>query len=489
MTLHPKISKGGKYSMKKKLLSALLSTAMVASLLVGCGGSDNNTSDSTADNSAATDSSTTDDSAATDTAADDTATDTASDSAEGGDKFYIYSWNTEVQERLAYVYEVYPEIESRIEYVNVGDSAVYQEKIDQLLQTPDAEDYPDMIAFEAGYIMKYTNSDFTIPVTDCGITDADLAEMYPYTITIATDQRDGSLKGVSWQACPGAFIYRADLAESLLGVKSPEEMQAKIGSWDDFLATAREIKEKSGDATRILSSNGDVVNTFMSNKTDPWVSSDGVFHMDPSMEEYMDVVKTLEQEDLTQKTTQWSDEWNAGPSTDAVFGYFGCTWFLHWTIKPNCGGEAVGEGTYGSWNMCEGPAPYYWGGTWFGATAGCSDTELAGKIMKALCCDTEVMTKVSEETLDYVNNKTAMKTLSDAGKGAYDFLGGQDFIAVFSPLAENVDVSWMSAYDQKVNELLDTQVTAYAKGEKDKETAIADFKTAVTEAYPAVTVE
>ena len=60
-----------------------------------------------------------------------------------------------------------------------------------------------------------------------------------------------------------------------------------------------------------------------------------------------------------------------------------------------------------------------------------------------------------------------MKNLSDAGKGAYDFLGGQDFIAVFSPLAEDVDVSWMCAYDQKVNELLDTQVTAYARGDKD----------------------
>ncbi|MCM1241387.1 MAG: hypothetical protein NC314_00980, partial [Roseburia sp.] len=435
------------------------------------------------------------DDAAADTSADDAAADTSADdaaadtSAAGGDKFYIYSWNTEVQERLAYVYEVYPEIEDRIEYVNVGDSAIYQEKIDQLLQTPDAEDYPDMIAFEAGYIMKYTNSDFTIPVTDCGITDADLTEMYPYTITIATDQRDGSLKGVSWQACPGSFIYRSDLAESLLGVTSPEEMQAKIGSWDDFLATAREIKEKSGDATRILSSNGDVVNTFMSNKTDPWVTSDGVFHMDAAMEEYMDVVKTLEQEDLTQKTAQWSDEWNAGPSTDAVFGYFGCTWFLHWTIKANCGGEAAGEGTYGLWNMCQGPAPFYWGGTWFGATAGCSDTELAGTIMRTLCCDTAVMEKLSEETLDYVNNKAAMKNLSDAGKGAYDFLGGQDFISIFAPLAEDVDVSWMSAYDQKVNELLDTQVTAYAKGEKDKDTAIADFKTAVAEAYPAVTVE
>ncbi|MBD5501912.1 MAG: hypothetical protein HDR10_12055 [Lachnospiraceae bacterium] len=470
--------------MKKKLLSALLSVAMISSLLVGCGGgnAETTTEEAPAQTEAEAPAQTEAEAPAQTEA--EAPADTAS-----GDKFYIYSWNTELQERLAYVFEANPGMEERVEYVNVGDSSVYQEKIDQLLQTPDAEDYPDMIAFEAGYIMKYTNSDYTLPVTDCGLTDADLSEMYPYTITIATDQRDGSLKGVSWQSCPGSFMYRTDLAESLLGVTSPEEMQAKINSWDAFLDTAREIKEKSGDATRILSSNGDVVNTFMSNKTQPWVTSDGVFHMDDAMLEYMDVVKTLESEDLTQKTTQWAEEWNAGPAGDSVFGYFGCTWFLHWTIKANCGGAAVGEGTYGLWNMCQGPAPYYWGGTWLGATAGCSDTALAGQIMKSLCCDTEVMTKMSEETLDYVNNKTAMKTLSDAGKGAYDFLGGQDFIAVFSPLADEVDVSWMCAYDQKVNELLDTQVTAYSTGEKDKDTAVADFKAAVAEAYPSVTVE
>lgn len=471
--------------MKKKVISVLLSTAMVASLLAGCGSGSDSAAPAADDGAAATEEAPAEEAAAEEAPAEDAAADTAA----SGDKFYIYSWNTELQERLKFVTDAHPELADRIEYVNVGDSAIYQEKIDQLLQTPDAEDYPDMIAFEAGYIMKYTNSDFTLPVTDCGVTEADLSEMYPYTITIATDKRDGSLKGVSWQACPGSFMYRTDLAESILGVTSPEEMQAKIGSWDDFLDTAREIKEKSGDATRILSSNGDVTEVFKSNKTEPWVDDAGVFHMDPAMEEYMDVVKVLEQEDLTQKTTTWSDEWNAGPSTDAVFGYFGCTWFLHWTIKANCGGSAVGEGTYGLWNMCQGPVPYYWGGTWLGATAGCSDKEMAGTIMKALCCDTEIMTKMSEETLDYVNNKAAMKTLSDAGKGAYDFLGGQDFIAVFSPLAEDVDVSWMSAYDQKVQELMQTQLDAYAAGEKDKDTAIADFKAAVADAYPGVTVE
>ncbi|WMC93668.1 hypothetical protein [Kineothrix sp. MB12-C1] len=460
--------------MKKRVLSALLSLTMVAGLLAGCG------------QSAPT--------ATTEAPAEEKAEAVKEEvPAEGGetstDKFYIYSWNTELGERLQYVYDAYPEIADRIEYVNVGDDSVYQEKVDQLLQTPDAPDYPDLIAFEAAYIMKYTNSDYTLPVTDLGITDEDLAQMYPYTLTIATDQRDNSLKGLSWQSCPGSFIYRTDLAEKYLGVTSPEEMQAKIGTWEAFLDTAREIKEKSGDATRMLSSNGDVVNAFLSNKTQPWVDKEGVFHMDDAMLEYMDIVKVLETEDLTQKTTQWSEEWNAGPSSDSVFGYFGCTWFLHWTIKANCGGEAVGEGTYGLWNMAQGPAPYYWGGTWLGATAGCSDKELAGKIMKALCTDTEIMTKMSEETLDYVNNKAAMKTLSDAGKGSYDFLGGQDFISIFSPLAEDVDVSWMSAYDQKVNALLDTQVIEYSLGNKDKDTAVADFKTAVAEAYPAVTVE
>ena len=94
-----------------------------------------------------------------------------------------------------------------------------------------------------------------------------------------------------------------------------------------------------------------------------------------------------------------------------------------------------------------------------------------------------------EETLDYVNNKAAMQALSDEGKGAYEFLGGQDFISAFLPLAEKVDVSWMSAYDQKVNDLLGTQIEQYQLGEKDLETAIKDFETSVKEQYPNITIE
>ena len=472
--------------MKKKIVSLVLSAAMTCSLLAGCGAA--NQPAAPAADAATEEAAPAAEETAEAPAAEETA-EAAPAADASGEKFYIYSWNTELQDRLEYVFEVYPELRDQVVYVNVGDDKVYQEKIDGLLQAPDTEEYPDMIAFEAAYIMKYTNSDYTLPITDLGLTEADLSEMYPYTIDIAKDKRDGSIKGLSWQSCPGSFMYRTDLAEKYLGVTSPEEMQAKVDTWDKFIETAKELKEASNDATRILSSNGDVSNVFYANKTQPWVDDAGVFHMDDAMKEYMEISKTLETEDLTQKTTTWTDAWNAGPSTDDVLGYFGCTWFLHWTIKANCGGEKVGEGTYGLWNMCQGPAPYYWGGTWLGATKDCSNKEVAGKIMKALCTDTDVMKKMSEETLDYVNNKAAMQALSDEGKGSYEFLGGQDFISVFMPLADKVDVSWMSAYDQKVNDLLGTQIEQYQLGEKDLDTAIKDFEASVKEQYPNITIE
>ncbi|SFR63474.1 hypothetical protein [Anaeromicropila populeti] len=403
--------------------------------------------------------------------------------------FYIYSWNTELEDRLQYFKDKYPEYTDRIQYVNIGDSAIYQEKIDGLLGSPDSAEYPDLFALEADYIKKYVNSDYTLDVADLGITADDYANQYAYTLTIPTNQSTGAIQALSWQACPGSMMYRRSLAKTYLGTDEPDKVQEFVSDWDKFFETARTINEKSGGATKILSGNDDIVKVYLATKTKPWVDENSVFSIDDNMLAYFDAYKTLEEEDLTNKTSQWTEQWNANCANDSTFAYFGCTWFLHWTIKANCGGEKVGEGTYGDWAMCQGPAPYYWGGTWLAATANCSDKQLAGLIMKTLTCDTETMNKMADETLDYVNNKEAVQQLIDAGKGPYEFLGGQDFLSVFSPLAENVDVSWMSAYDQKINEQLDIQVKAYANGEKDKDAAIADFKAGVADMYPTLTVE
>lgn len=463
----------GGHEMKRKILAYGLITSMLVGTLAGCGISDS----------------------AFDVQMDGSFGKMTDDSE---DKFYIYSWNDELQSRLEYVYEVYPELRDKIEYVNVGDAEMYQRKVDRSLRTPDAEDYPDMIAFEAAYIMKYTNSDYTLPITDLGVTDSDLAEMYPYSLDVARDKRNGNIKGLSWQSCPGAFMYRADLAKKYLGVNSPEQMQARISTWDDFLAVGEELKEKSGDSLRILSSNLDIKNVFTANKSLPWVDNNDNLNIDDSMIEYLEVANALEQQDLTWKTGTWTDEWSKDAASDRVFGYFGCTWFLHWTIKSNCGATFNDDGsvdtsqpmgTYGKWNMCQGPMPYYWGGTWLGATAECSDKEIAGKIMKTLCCNTDVMTKLAGETMDYVNNKKAMKTLADQGKGTYEFLGGQDYINAFLPLADDVDVSWMCAYDETLNDLFEVYLQDYQKGGKEIDDTLNEFKNAVRDTFPRLNVK
>lgn len=458
---------------KSKRALALIMALTMSTAIWGCGSNNENASTNDASEEPAA-------SAEASAATDDTAE---------GEKFYVYSWNTEVGDRLQYFKDAYPEEGARIEYVNIGDSTIYQEKIDALLQQTDSKEYPDLFAAEADYIKKYVNSDNTLAVKDLGITDADMENMYDYTLTIPTDQRNGEVKGLSWQACPGSMMYRSDLASSLLGVDSPEAMQEKVKDWDTFLATAKEINEKSGGATKILSGPDDVSRVFLSNKETAWVDADSNFVIDDQVLKYMDVYKTLVDEKLTNDTTQWTEQWNANCANDSTFAYFGCTWFLHWTIKANCGGEKVGEGTYGKWAMCQGPSTYYWGGTWLCAGANCSDPELAGLIMKTLCCDTDTMYNIASDTLDYVNNKASVQKMIDDEKGAYEFLGGQDFLAVFSPLAEKVDVSWMSAYDQKINTALDTQVKAFAAGEKDKDKAVEDLKAAVKNDYPAVKVD
>jgi hypothetical protein len=283
-------------------------------------------------------------------------------------------------------------------------------------------------------------------------------------------------------------MYRRSLAEKYLGTQEPEEVQEYFKDWNTLLETARTINENSGGETKLFSGCDDVIRVYMAGRESAWVT-DGKLVVDQAMLDYMDFYKTLKTEGLTNDTTQWSEAWQANCASDNTFAYMGCTWFLHWTIKANCGGEAVGEGTFGDWAMCQGPQAYYWGGTWLAATQNCSDPALAKEIMYAICCDTDTMYNICDQTLDYVNNKASIEKMMADGKGAYEFLGGQDFLAVFAPLAETVDVTTMSAYDQNINNAWNVQVEAYANGEKDKDAAIADFKAAVTDTYPDVTAE
>lgn len=488
--------------MKKKMLALALAASMATVSLAGCGGSSTasstdatktETTDTATTDTATKDTETTDTETTTDTAAADTTEEAIPENEVIGnpdaeDAFYIYCWNGDVMNNvIKYVSEKYPEVADRVVYVNTGGSDYYQTKIDALLDDPTNPQYPDMIAMEMDYIQKYTDSDYTLPVSDLGITDADMKNMYQYTIDAATV--DGKVKGLSWQACPGAMMYRRSLAEKYLGTSDPDKVQEFFKDWDTMLATGKKILADSNGATKLFSGVDDVKRVYQAARKNAWYDENSVVSVEDTMLDYMDYAKALKDEGLTNGTDQWADEWTANVNNDNTFAYMGCTWFLQWTLKQNCGGEKVGEGTYGDWAMCAGPQAYYWGGTWLGATAGCSDKEFAGKIMKAGTCDPEIMKNICKVSLDYVNNKEAVASLSAEGAGKFDFLGGQDFLAYFSPLAEKIQLPAMCGEDFYITNAFDAQVTSYVNGEKDKDKAVEDFKAYVVDLYPYLTAE
>ena len=141
--------------MKKKLIGALLCVSMVASMLTGCGGS-NNTANNAATNNASTDEATdAADDAATDEAADDTA------SAEGG-KVYYLNFKPEVDEAWQAIAAEYTEATGVEVKVVTAASGTYEET---LMSEIAKEDAPTL--FQINGPVGYQNwKDYTLDLSD-----------------------------------------------------------------------------------------------------------------------------------------------------------------------------------------------------------------------------------------------------------------------------------------------------------------------------------
>ena len=70
----------------------------------------------------------------------------------------------------------------------------------------------------------------------------------------------------------------------------------------------------------------------------------------------------------------------------------------------------------------------------------------------------------------------ASGTVMAKSNGELDFLGGQNMFDVFVPSNQYANGKNLTQYDETINTKWRDQVRQYAAGEKDKDTAIADFK-------------
>lgn len=408
---------------------------------------------------------------------------------EEGKVVNIYCWNDEFQSRYeAYAADLAEAHGVEVNFVIVAnENNAYQNNLDAaLLAQADAADDEkvDIFLVEADYASKYTKTEYTLDVmADVGLTEEDLADQYQYTKDIVSV--DGVQKGTTWQATPGLFAYRRSIAKEVFGTDDPAEVQEQLSDWEKFDAAAQKAKDAG---YFMLSGFDDAYRTFSNNVSAPWVDGTKIV-IDDNIMKWVDQTKNYTDSGFNNKTSLWAPEWNADQGPDGkVLGFFYSTWGINFTLLGNSladaeGEQAVGNGIYGDYAVCEGPQPYYWGGTWICAAQGTDNLPFIKDVMLRLTCDKDTMKKITEDTQDYTNNQAAMNEIAESDYQS-DFLGGQNHIALFAEAAGKIDMSNISDYDQGLNESFQGAMKDYFEGTVDKDTALENFYKSALEKYP-----
>lgn len=485
--------------MKKRILAAFLASAAVLSF-AGCSSSSTTSSssaDSTSSAAADTDSSAVDtDSSAADT--DSSAADTDTDGDSASTPLTILAWesNSDIKAMVSLFCQETGYVEGT-DIVVTTQGSNGEGARDQYSQYLSGDGDADLMCLEADWILQYINDDtLTAPLSDIGITEDQYSDAYAYTVAIGTNEA-GVLKGASFQAAPGGFLYNAALAEQYLGVTSPEEMQELVKDWDTFQETAAKVYEASGGATSLCATEGGLWQVYQANRTQAWVV-DGALQMDTS-EEFYDIAKSFADNGyLASGVSQWDSSWYAAMKDGTAMGEFASTWGLtsstgsmlsNFTAGAD-GGDSSAESAM--FALCQGPTGYFWGGTWLAVSTKCDNKELAKEFVEFFTVNADTMQKYSEATGDFCNSKTVMKSMVDAGTNSNALLvDGQDQFQILYDQADAIDMDGkITKYDSVIKSHFNTSVQGYIDGTyATKDDAVAAFKTNVKASFPELTVE
>lgn len=491
----------------KRTLALVATLAMAATAFASCGDDKDSSSSSSSSSSEASkveessEDTSEDSSDAQDTTKAEESTGEIADSVgKGGDTFTVAAWNADdvpfliaqwkgldydsIQDDLA------NDAVDGIKFINFGvGGGDASEKYDNLFKSGDDL---DVYFCEADWALKYINDDEkTLPLADLGLGDSDFANIYAYTDEIGKSS-DGVRKGVSWQAAAGGFQYRSDLAQEYLGVTSPEEMQAAIGDWDKFVEAAQTVSEKSSGKTALADTLGGMWQAYACGRTTPWVV-DNALQIDDFCKEFADTAKALWDCGGVTKNGQWTDEWTAAGTNDTCMGYFVSTWGFGSFALDAAGGE--GGATYGKWAVCQGPQPFFWGGTWIVVNPKTDNGEEARDFIISATSNEDQMSTYAVNKPEYVNNSKVMDDLISSNtvfnEKITNNLGGQNFYAELADNAKTIDFNGLiTPYDATIKtDFINVVKEQYLEGGASWDDTVEAFKDKIAEDVTAIDVE
>ncbi|MDR2482271.1 MAG: extracellular solute-binding protein [Treponema sp.] len=400
---------------------------------------------------------------------------TARSPAEYQGTITLWSWTDDPVYQIAAFNKVYPNV--KVEFTQVGEG--YDTKIQTIVDN--GTEGPDIFVADVKVVKNYIDNDawenLSAPPYNAAALTGDIMA---YTKEVASDA-GGNLRALSWQATPGGFWYKRSLAKEYLGVDDPAQISAMMSTWEGFLELAETVRVKSGGKTATITSYKDLwtlANYAM--RSTPWVT-DGVFQLDPYVEQFFDLCKRVYDNGYDAKLNAWTNPWFAAAADRSLLGYILPTWGLQYVIMGSA------PDSMGDWGIASMPSSYFDGGTYMGIYQKSRQKELAWEFIKFVTLNKDYLKQYALDKSDF----PCLNTVADeiAADYANPWCAGQNTFAFFQEEAKKIDASLVTRYDDPIREALMRAVELHVQGDQSKEAAIAAFKADVANIYQSVTVK
>lgn len=339
-------------------------------------------------------------------------------------------------------------------YPSVGNE--YIDRMDAALASGDG--CPDVFAVDSDMMGHFVNNPHIMPLQDLGITDDELADMFPYTLEYATSD-EGQLMGVTWNMYPCGVFYNRTVAQRALGVSEPEDVAPYFATWDAVLDTAYTVSEAGN--YRITAGLGDMYSCYSFNRTNGWVA-DGQVYVDPVMDGYFDLSRVLFEDELTWDYQMWTSDWMNCMENHNTLSYWGSLWMGY--ILIGYSDDAITGRQPGDWGMVPSPNPWFWGGTWLMVPDYCDKQASVAQIIRDLTMNDE-MINLPETYGEMPNSISAMEELAADDSASVSFLGGQNPYGMFMETALNISADGLVDNESSIGFTFIDVVHQYVNGE------------------------
>lgn len=448
--------------MRTGLLKSISAFFLAGTLLTGCGGGG---SSSPASNSNAA---------------------PAANSSGNEATLVVWTYSNSFKERVETYYG--GKLGKSVEVV-ITPFADFQTKLKQSVTDPNTT--PDVFISNRDYVRDWVVSNgASLNLSEAFPEDVAsyVENTYKSVVDLASDDA-GNVFGITSEYPVGMMYYNREICKVLFGTDDPVEIGERLNSEEKILAAHEQLQAQYNGSVKMYGTFYNVVNTYATSRTEPWVDENNVFTITKEMDHFLDWCKTLYDNGMLNSEAE-DDVYYQGYKTNSFMIDFLPSWGFRSKVNPQLSADTDG---YGSWGVTSPYVPYKRGGSFYFISSASKNKDAAWELIKYLCMDEEVLYDTTKSTLDLGPNKIVNQRLLDEHYQV-EALGGQEIYQAYAtetPIVEKAfeGLQTVTRYDGNILEFFRNVCLDYGNGKVTKDQAFTQLESQIKTAYPEITVE